>query len=197
MGDRASQCRLSGAHGATVSSEQGKYPQSEGYRSHEQREQCDEFIRTHYDAMLGYACSLCGDWHLAHDLVQDSCLKLWRVWKTRRKSVRWTRAYAVTVVRHTFFDHLDWTERQKVLIQKVGAMLTVAYPEDPDKRKADRAQVLKFLRELPVRHREIFFLSEVGGFKPAEIADFMGMSPRTVSTYLSTAKKQIKELLLI
>lgn len=159
------------------------------------REQCDEFIRTQYDAMLRYANWLCGDSHLAQDLVQESCLKIWRVWKTRRGSVQWTRAYAVTVVRNTFFDHLNWVGRQRVLLDKVGEVLTVAYPEDSDKRDADRAQVLKFLTELPERHREIFFLSEVGGFKPAEIADLLGLKPRTVSNYLSTARKQLKQLL--
>ena len=194
MGDRALQYRLSGARSATAGFERGNTLDERNIVPVNSCEQCAEFIRTHYDAMLGRACSLCGDWHLAQDLVQESCLKLWRVWKTRRESVQWTRAYAVTVVRYTFFDPLDWAKRQKVLLHQVGAMLTVAYPEDPDKRDADRARVLNLLRELPGRHKEIFFLSEVGGFKPAEIAGLIGISPRTVSNYLSTTRKQLKQL---
>lgn len=195
MGDSASQCRLSGVRGATAGFERGNTLDERNIAHVNSCEQCAEFIRTHYDAMFGRACSLCGDWHLAQDLVQESCLKLWRVWQTRRESIQWTRAYAVTVVRYTFFDHLDWTKRQKALLHKVGAMLTVTYPEDSDKRDADRAQVLHLLSELPARHKEIFFLSEVGGFKPAEIADLLGMRPRTVSNYLSTTRKQLKQLL--
>ncbi|MCG3751848.1 sigma-70 family RNA polymerase sigma factor [Amycolatopsis sp. Poz14] len=157
------------------------------------REAFDAFIDEAYDAALAAAKRFTeGDTALAQDLVQDAFVKMWSIVLTGTSEVTWSIGFAVTVVRNLFLDHRRRQARERKLIARAArpeaAML------DPDQRTIDRAVVLEFLRRLPDRHREIFFLSEVGGFKAAEVAELLKLAPGTVSNYLSSARKQLRML---
>ncbi|WP_406636600.1 RNA polymerase sigma factor [Amycolatopsis sp. WGS_07] len=157
------------------------------------REAFDAFADEAYDAALRAAKRFTeGDTALAQDLVQDAFVKMWTIVLAGNAEGPWSIGYVVTVVRNLFLDHRRRQARERKLIVRA------AQPEvailDPGQRNGDRAVVLEFLRRLPDRHREIFFLSEVGGFKAAEIAALLKLAPGTVSNYLSSARKQLRRL---
>src|SRR6266702_1570890 len=45
-----------------------------------------EFTRTHASQLHQSAYLLCGDWHLAHDLVQDTLVKAYQYWPRVRQA---------------------------------------------------------------------------------------------------------------
>jgi len=146
-----------------------------------------------YDAALRAAKRFTeGDTALAQDLVQDAFVKMWTIVLAGNEEVTWSIGFAVTVVKNLFLDYRRRQARERKLLAR--AMQPETAILNLDQRSVDRAMVLEFLQHLPERHREIFFLSEVGGFKVAEIAEFLKLAPGTVSNYLSSARKQLRKL---
>ena len=161
-----------------------------------QRMRFDEFICSTYDHSLADARRLCGDPALAEDLLQESYLRIWRRSKLNIEDdvVELRVAYVKVVVRNVFYDFLRKRKKEEEYSAEVDGQRVERFPEDSAQRAADRARVLKFLRQLPPRHREIYFLNTAGGLGPAEIATFLGLAPGTVSNYLSLARRRIQEM---
>lgn len=157
------------------------------------REQFDEFVREHREALVRYALVLCRDPHFAQDLVQETFLKIWRYRKTSDETTQLNRHFAATILKHALIDHLRRQGRERELYGKMGEAPTGILPEYPSDDIAARDRIRRFLEKLPERSKEIFFLSVVGGFKPSEIGDLVGLKPATVSNYLHQVRKLIKD----
>ena len=56
--------------------------------------------------------------------------------------------------------------------------------------------VMTLFRELPRRQREIFYLADLEGFAPVEIAERLGMNPVTVRAHLLRARRALRARLL-
>ena len=55
---------------------------------------------------------------------------------------------------------------------------------------------MTLFRELPRRQREIFYLADLEGFAPVEIAERLGMNPVTVRAHLLRARRALRARLL-
>lgn len=56
--------------------------------------------------------------------------------------------------------------------------------------------VTAFFRELPLRQREVFDLTELQGISPAEVAEMLAMSPGTVRAHLFRARRTLRTKIL-
>jgi RNA polymerase sigma-70 factor, ECF subfamily len=55
---------------------------------------------------------------------------------------------------------------------------------------------MALFRELPARQREVFYLADLEGFAPVEIAERLGMNPTTVRAHLFRARRALRARLL-
>jgi RNA polymerase sigma-70 factor (sigma-E family) len=123
------------------------------------------------------AFALCGDWHEADDLVQDTFVALYRRWPAldRRGELD---GYARTVLLHAFLS----------LRRRVRWRREVLCPESPDwGQNCDDAQDLRLsvlvqLRRLPPRQRAVVVLRFWEDLSVEQTAAALRISPGTVAS---------------
>lgn len=141
------------------------------------------------DPMLRYMQAIVGDAFLAHDLVQEVFLDLW-LRRTTLDPKRPLKPYLYRMARNRALRHLR-DERRRA--RKRAEMLPEASPVEslsPDAHLESRqleTLLARWLEELPARQRETLILSRWHGLSHREIAQVMGISPRTVNNHLLRA----------
>lgn len=68
--------------------------------SPDQEQSFDEFVAVRYAGLRRTAYLLCGDWHLAEDLVQTTLVKLYARWPRLREPESACGYARTTLVRH-------------------------------------------------------------------------------------------------
>lgn len=152
-------------------------------------------VDTYLNPFFGYTCKVLGDYHAAQDVLQDGMLRLINACRSEPEHVEGTPGYAWAILRNALFDHL----RKQRRIQKLSGsdvtddgVTTRGTSSSTENDVVKRILLQRAIQELPERHREIFYLRHYGGFKPAEIAEMLGLKETTASNYLSSAKNQLR-----
>ena len=128
----------------------------------------------------------------AQDVAQQAMLVAWlRIREFRRDSRFSTWLY--TIVRRTA---ADWrrSERRRSAREAVYAQDVPRAVEtriDPDVSRP-LASVLRLLRRLPARQREVFDLLELQGLTMDEVIALTGLQPSTVRVHLLRARRAIR-----
>jgi len=121
------------------------------------------------------AFALCGDWHLAEDLVQTTFVQLFRHWqRLRRESLD---AYTRRTLVNTFLNDRRAKRRERVVAQ---------VPESPAAAQEGGADdVRAVLDALPPRQRALVVLRHLDGVSIAEAAELLGISEGSVKSLTS------------
>jgi RNA polymerase sigma-70 factor (sigma-E family) len=143
----------------------------------------DDLVAARGDALLRFAYLLCGDAHLAEDLVQNVLARAY---------ARWARVSAADSVeaylkRMLVNEHLSWRRRRasrEVVLAEPGA--TRAYP-GPGDAVVDRDAAWRLLATLPRRQRAVLVLRYYEDLSDAGIATALGCSAGAVRAYASRA----------
>ncbi|MGH7477298.1 MAG: sigma-70 family RNA polymerase sigma factor [Longimicrobiales bacterium] len=143
-----------------------------------------------YPALFRYLHRLTGDPDAAHDIAQESFLRLLRQELPEKEIRPWLFTVATNLVR----DAARSTERRRRLLS--GASLAIATPPRPDDVVEQREQiglVRDVLDQLAERDRQLLMLREEG-FSYKEIAGIVGVAPGSVGTLIARALKKFTEL---
>ncbi len=135
--------------------------------------------------LLRTAWLLCGDTTRAEDAVQESLVRLYRVW-TRVRAEQ-PEAYVHRILR----NHLVSTwrrERRLVLVPEVVDEATA----DPD-TAAQRVDLVRALQELPRREREVVVLRHYADLSEQAVAELLGVSTGTVKSSASRGLQRLRE----
>lgn len=153
----------------------------------------ETLFRTHYAALVGFARKFVGDQDDAEELVQELFTKLWEGRQKLQLSAGW-RPYLFRAAKNACLNYL---KHQKVreLYQKENQDSAAATLETEQRLDQEelRARINAAVRQLPDRCRQAFELSRYEGLKYAEIAEHMGISPRTVEVQIGKALKLLRE----
>jgi RNA polymerase sigma-70 factor (sigma-E family) len=141
----------------------------------------EEWTRQGVPKLLRFATVLCGDGHLAEDMVQDVVIKAERNWKRIQLADR-PDSYLRKMVVNEF---LSWRRKWSRFIPR-PELEDSATPDHADLH-ADRDQLIAELAKLPKRQRAVLVLRFYGGLSDPEIAETLGCSPGTVRGYASRA----------
>ena len=146
----------------------------------------NERSREHEIVISGfrYALSLTHHEQDAEDLVQQACLKVFRV-KRRIKS----KPYFLTTIRNLFYNAC---RREKVV--RLAALDDDLPDTSPSQTRVvdGRLDVASLLATLSSEEREVLFLNCVERFTADEIGEITGKPRGTVLSQLSRAKQKLR-----
>lgn len=122
----------------------------------------------------------------ADDIVQETFLRLLRT-PLATRDLDELRAYAFRVASHLVVDH--WRARRH------ESPAPIAEPARHDPDQALRVDVGRLFARLKPRERQLVWLAHVEQANHQEIADALGLSPRSIRVLLSRARGKLAALL--
>lgn len=133
----------------------------------------------------------------AHEIVQDSLLKLWEN-REQLRSIQSLEAYLMRSVRNACLNHIKHLQvesrYQATAAQALRELELQMYDDSGDPEIQERLQ--RALDQIPEQRKKIFYLSFIDGYKAKEISEMCGISERTVHTHVYNAMKFLRECLL-
>ena len=147
-------------------------------------EEFREFMQNRASQLHQSAYLMCGDWHLAHDLVQDTLVKAYQHWPRVRQADR-PDAY----VRRILLNEARGRWRRRERTMPVSRFPEGREPVAPDATDeiTRRAGLLQALLVLPVRQRATVILRYLEGMSERETAAVLGCSEGTVKSQSARA----------
>jgi RNA polymerase sigma-70 factor (family 1) len=153
----------------------------------------ESFFRAVHGPLVGYATKFVPE-STAEDIVQDAFIRIWEG-RARIDPSQSLKAFAYRTVRNLCLNRIRDTRTRETLLAERYEVPTEAIPEpDEELAREDFAQRLKeWIAELPERQREALELSRFHGLTHEQVADAMGVSPRTVNNHLVKALRSIRD----
>jgi RNA polymerase sigma-70 factor (sigma-E family) len=158
-----------------------------------------EFARAKTLALRRTAYLLCGDWHLAEDLVQTALMKLYRAWP-RLADSKVVDNYARQVLLRCWVDEQrkPWRRRERrdgvvpeqqqaEVMEGFSALLLAALAELPPKQRA--AVVLRYCVDLPITEAAAVLRCSEGTVKSQSARGLESL--RTIMDRLRTAERSL------
>jgi RNA polymerase sigma-70 factor (sigma-E family) len=152
------------------------------------RESFEEYVSNRSGRLLRFAYVLCGDRHLAEDLVQDVLARAVRRWS--RIEAEEPDAYLrAAIVR----AHLSW-RRRRASTESVLADPPEPAESGPDftQRLAVRDELWSLLTGLTKAQRSVVVLRYYEDLDDQRIAEVLGCSPVTVRVHASRAMERLR-----
>jgi len=155
--------------------------------SHPQ-EEFREFVKISAASLHRTAYLLCGDWHLANDLVQEALAKTFRNWQRVQRADS-PDAY----VRRILINESNryWRRRPNRAAQLDAAQHEPITPDSSDEI-VDRSELLRALLSLPARQRATVVLRYLEGLSEQETAAVLQCSEGTVKSQSFRALNTLK-----
>lgn len=147
-----------------------------------------EFVSARQGALRRTAYLLCGDWHQAQDLTQQTLAKLFVAWP-RVRAVEAVDSYARQVLVRTFIDE----SRKRRNHELVTAELPESGVEGPEIET--RLALMEALKQLSPRQRAVVALRFWDDMSVEATAEALGMNANTVKSDTARALAKLKGLL--
>lgn len=154
------------------------------------------FVRARQGPLLRAAYLVCGDEHLAHDLLQEALVKLAGRWERLRDEA--PEAYVRRILYRDAISRWRRTRREVVVDQHAPDGVIALSSGRGDERAAtwvDGADVRAALLLLPPRQRAVIVLRYYEDLSEAGIAAALGISRGTVKSQASDAMRTLRTLL--
>jgi len=152
------------------------------------REQFEQTVMPHRDALWRYCRMLTGSPWDGEDLFQETMLKafasLAQLWQPLVP-----KTYLFRIASNTWIDQC----RRKRAPVGLADDEDVPAPEEVDKLEVEEA-ILKLIACLPTKQAVVFFLMDVFGFSAAEVAGMVHMTESSAYTTLHRARKRLRAL---
>lgn len=151
-----------------------------------------EVFTGQYLSLVRLAAMLLADPHAAQDVVHDAYLRVAvRHYRLRdpNKALAYLRQTVVNLARNSL--------RRRLLARRHEAVSVgfAASAEDDAIARFERQAVIRGLRALPRRNREVLVLRYYLGCSVEETAGLLGLSAGSVKAYASRGAQQLKELI--
>ncbi len=146
-------------------------------------EEYREFVGSRAASLHRTAYLLCGDWHLANDLVQETFVQTFRHWRRVQRADN-QNAYVKRILINEFKRH--WQRYGGLPVRADTDRPEVAVPDVSDE-VVNRADLLRALLTLPARQRATVVLRYLEGMSERETAAVMRCSEGTVKSQTARA----------
>jgi RNA polymerase sigma-70 factor (sigma-E family) len=133
---------------------------------------------------LAYA--MCGDWHLAEDIVQATFVRLYKQWRRVRRET--ADAYARRILTNVFLSGIPKRRREEVIPSPPDA----AAPEG--RSTEERLDLAAALAKLSPKQRAMVVLRFMEDLPIAEVASLMGVAEGTVKSQTARGLEALREV---
>lgn len=149
----------------------------------------EALYRRHYSAALLYCITLCGNEHLAQDLVSDAFVKAYLSLPDDIPSFQY---WLLRVCKNLWIDHL---RKQKYLepAEELERLSDDRTPETAYIRDEERRALWRALRALPPQDRELVTLHYFSALPLTQIAPLLGKSHAAARQQLVRARQILKQ----
>jgi RNA polymerase sigma-70 factor, ECF subfamily len=140
----------------------------------------EDFYAAEFDRVLNSAFAFSGDRDAAMDATQEAFARAFARWRRLNRKEwagGWVTTTALNVLRRRFRD----VARSRVLAEE----RTSHYPHE-------RVDLLRALRDLPLRQREAAVLFYVADLPLHAVAEAMGVSDGAVKSHLARAREGLR-----
>ncbi|MCP2321566.1 RNA polymerase sigma-70 factor (sigma-E family) [Hamadaea flava] len=143
---------------------------------HDRDAEFAEYFAARAAQLRRVAYALCGDWHLAEDLVQHTFVQLYRHW--RRIQATTLDAYTRRTLLNAYLSNRRVSKRERIVadVPDLAGAEPSAGPE---------TDVLALLAQLPPRQRAVIVLRHLEDLPIAEVAELVGISEGSVKSQTS------------
>jgi len=148
-----------------------------------------DYVAHRMDGLRRTAYLLCGDWHMADDLVSTALVKLLRHWR-RISVMEQPDAYVRRMLLRAWLDE----KRRPWRREHATAVLPDRATAVAD--SAERLTILAHLAELPPRRRAVLILRYFCDLSVAETAEALGCSEGTVKSQTARALDALRARLV-
>jgi RNA polymerase sigma-70 factor (family 1) len=156
----------------------------------------------HFQELYRYAYRYVRSEETAYDLVNEAFLRIWSHRSRVAIGGPTARSYLYTTVRYQALDHLRrrriedrWrTEYAAPLVANQGAVL-VADPDQELTARETAAELQQAVDALPRRQRQVVLLRWQQQASYDQIAEALGISPKTVAIHVGRAIQRLREIL--
>ncbi len=151
-------------------------------------EEFDRFVQDQAAPLHRLAYMMCGDWHLADDLVQEAFVKCFNHWGRVQRSDN-PAAYVRRILINESNRH--W-RRHRQHTPTGGTTGPEASTADDSTPVTERAALLQALMSLPPGQRAVVILRHLEDLSEHETARLLGCSEGTVKSQNARALKTLK-----
>jgi RNA polymerase sigma-70 factor (ECF subfamily) len=164
-------------------------------RAHFERE-----ILTNLDALYAFAVKLARNRHTAEDLVSEAMVRAFDRWEQYVLGTN-ARAWLFTILYHVFINRLRSERREAPLPEfEDGSLQYEPIGEsDPEGAYFDSLideEITRAIDALPAHYRAAVVLSDIHGFRYAEIAEILGVPEGTAKSRLFRGRRMLQKKLL-
>lgn len=153
-------------------------------------------MERYWRPMVAFALDKMRGQDAAEDLVQEAFVRVWE----RRRQLRpdaSPRAYLYRVLRNLITDEF----RRRQMRERFSWFKSFGEPAEVPSPAANleagefASAADKAIAALPERRRDVFVLAHLHGLSYREVAETLGITPRTVANHMSLALAQLREAL--
>jgi len=152
---------------------------------------------SHYRSLVRLSTLLLHDQAAAEDVVQDAFVAMhssWRRLRDSEKALAYLRQAVVNRSRSRL-RHLKVADRKAPALLSTDSVAGLPSAEHGALAALERERVMRALRSLPVRQREVLVLRYYADLSEAQIAEAMGISTGAVKSHASRGMGALRERL--
>ncbi len=154
-----------------------------------------KWLFTMYEKKLyAFIFSIAKSDYVAEEILQEVFIKLWMKRETL-DSAKSLDAFIFKIARNMTYNYLRGVASQEALKRELWKNIVHNKEQEDDKVLLENYEkiVSTILKDIPPQKRNVFILSKQQGKSNQEIADLLGISPKTVKNHLWKTLQIIRE----
>jgi RNA polymerase sigma-70 factor (ECF subfamily) len=153
-------------------------------------------FRLFYQSLYHFAVQYVHKHEVAEEVVNDVFVKIWKQRATLLE-VQNLESYLFIAVKNGSLNYLKQYSHYHIAIddENTGKLISLHNPEQDIEWKELYFRLQQAVNNLPNQCRVVFRLVKEEGFRMKEVAEILGISPRTVETQLYRAIKRLDSIL--
>ncbi|MBY0613087.1 MAG: sigma-70 family RNA polymerase sigma factor [Beijerinckiaceae bacterium] len=143
-------------------------------------------------SLRAFAVSVCGSFHLADDLVQETLMKAWAN-STKFEMGTSMRAWLFTILRNGYYSL--YRKRHREVQDSDGYYAASVSVQGAQESRLDLADLRKALDKLPVEQREVLILVGPSGLSYEEAAEICNVQIGTIKSRVNRGRTKLAQLM--